>query len=271
MGTPGIPNYYGRQLLRKVRRLRELSGLTQEEAGRALHLTLQKLSRIENGQLPGYHEMRAMLKLYGLPQAQWGPFVELWELARKRGWWRKYGIKDSTYICMEQEAASMCEFQLGRLPALLQTERYVRMALDQAMPRDGELLENNVAVNVRRQERLCAEKPLVLHSLVHEPVLHQGVGRGELIHLYQRAQLGNVTFQIVPQSAGPHAGLDGSMILFEFDDPFEPQIVFTETVLGVNYSQDEEKTSAVRVILDRLADLALSPEDSLTTLKRLIG
>jgi transcriptional regulator with XRE-family HTH domain len=272
MGTPGIPNYHGRQLLRELKRLRELAGMTQEEAGAELHLTLQKLSRIENGQLPGYHEMRAMLKLYGLPMSEWGPYLELWERARQRGWWRKYTLVDASYICMEQEAGTMAEFQACRVPELLQTERYARAIYERAVPRrNAKAITNNVAVRIRRQDRLFEENPLVLHSLLHEPTVRQGVDRQQLIQLVERAELPNVTLQLVPQSLGLHSGLDGSVILLGFDDPHEPQIVFTESVLGLSQSHDEEQTSAVRMMLDHLAKQAMSPEDSLLFLKRLIS
>jgi transcriptional regulator with XRE-family HTH domain len=266
MGTPGTPNYHGRQLLRELKRLREQAGLTQEEAGRRLHLTLQKLSRIENGQLPGYHETRAMLKLYGQEQDQWTPYLALWEQARERGWWREFGLRDSSYVCMEQEASAMIEFQLGLLPELLQTEQYARAGM--AGREDPEAL---VSVRLRRQQRLFAEhSPLVLHSLVHEPTLYQGVDRDQVLRLVERAQMPNVTVQIVPQSAGLHGGLGGSVVLLGFDDPQEPDIIFTESRLGLAHTQDEARTSAVRAMLRDLAGLAMSPEDSLDMLKSLL-
>jgi transcriptional regulator with XRE-family HTH domain len=266
MGTPGIPNYYGRQLLRQIRLLRERAGLTQDEAGRSLHLTLQKLSRIENGQLPGYHELRAMLKLYGLSQLEWSPYLQLWERARQRGWWRRYGLRDCTYICMEQEASTMFEFQLGRLPELLQTEQYACRSLTEG---DEKSIANTVALRIRRQERLTEDVPLMLHALVHEPTLRQGVDRAQLLQLVQRAHMPNVTIQIVTQSLGLHAGLDGSVTLLEFDDPHEPQIAFADTILGLNHPQDDDRTSAVRTTLEHLAKQALSPADSLDMLNRL--
>jgi transcriptional regulator with XRE-family HTH domain len=273
MGTPGMPNFHGRQLLRELKRLREQAGMTQDEAGGRLHLTLQKLSRIENGQLPGYHETRAMLKLYGLTPGEWTPYLELWERAKKRGWWRQYGLRDCSYVCMEQEASTLIEFQLGRLPELLQTESYARACLRGAGPRaDGLDIEAGVSVRMRRQDRLFSgEKPLVLHALIHEPTLSQGVGRQQLIQLVERAQTPNVTVQIVPQSAGPHSGLDGSVILLGFDDPQEPDIVFTETVLGLAQSQEEDRTSSVRVMLQHIAGRAMSKDDSLDMLKSMIS
>jgi transcriptional regulator with XRE-family HTH domain len=268
-----MPNFHGRQLLRELKRLREQAGMTQDDAGSRLHLTLQKLSRIENGQLPGYHETRAMLKLYGLTPEEWTPYLELWERAKKRGWWRQYRLHDSSYICMEQEATTLIEFQLGRLPELLQIESYARKCLHSAPPRSSDKeIEAEVSVRLRRQDRLlAAERPLVLHALIHEPTLSQGVDHKQRMHLVELAMTSNVTVQIVPQSAGLHSGLGGSVTLLGFDDAQEPDIVFTETVLGLAQSQDEDRTSSVRMMLQHIAGLAMSPEDSLDMLKSMIS
>jgi transcriptional regulator with XRE-family HTH domain len=271
MGTPGIPNYHGRQLLRELKKLREVAGYTQEEAGSELHLTLQKLSRIENGQLPGYHELRAMLDVYGLPSGEWQPYLDLWDRARKRGWWRKYGLPDSSYVCMEHEASQLYEFQLGYLPGLLQTERYARTIYEQAVPTLGpKTIESNVSVRLRRQDRLFSDHPLTLRSLIHEPTLYQGVDRAQLTQLVARAEMPNVTVQIVPQTSGLHGGLLGSTILLSFDDQHEPDIVFAETFLGITQSQDDDKTAGARMMLDDISARALNPHESLVFLKRMI-
>ncbi len=272
MGNSGIPNYYGRQLVRTVRKLREQAELTQEEAGAKLHLSLQKLSRIENGQLPGYHELRAMLKLYGLPQYDWESCFRLWERAKQRGWWRKFGVPDSTYICMEQEASRMTEFVLGRLPELLQTEGYARRAVQDWFPGDEEAVESTVKVRLRRQDRLFQdEEQLTLHVLLHEPALYQGGDREQWIELYQRAQLPNITVQVIEQRTGLHSGLDGPVTLLEFDDPEEPDIAFAGCVLGQSHTQDPDRTAAVRARLEQLTELALTPEETLDALRGLIG
>lgn len=52
MGAVATPNFHGRQLTRRLRELREELGHTQEQVGDALHMTLQKMSRIESGQVP---------------------------------------------------------------------------------------------------------------------------------------------------------------------------------------------------------------------------
>jgi hypothetical protein len=262
MGCAPEPNYHGRQLIRGLKKMRELAFLTQEEAGAKLNITLQKLSRFENGQLPGWHELRAMLDLYCLPSDEWDFYLELWELAKKPGWWRKFGLKDPRYVRMEDEASTAYEFQLGYLPELTQTEQYARTTI---VGCSRKYTENQVAVRMRRQDRLWADPPLRLHTIVHEPVLYQGVDRTQLVRLTQLAQLPNVTFQVLPQTS-LHPGLRSAMMLLTFEDPYEPDIVFTETVLGWTDSQDAGQTGTVRRMLDQLSALALSPEESLRLL-----
>lgn len=254
MGSTPLPNYHGRQLVRRLKVLREQAGLTQQEAGDRLCMTLQKLSRFENGQLPGYHELRAVLDLYGLPTDHWDEYLELWRLARQPGWWRKYHLTDSRYVRMEDEAATAYEFQIGYLPELLQTEQYAKTT---------PASRAQVAVRLRRQDRLGADPPLRLHAIVHEPVLSQGVDRVQRDHLIRQASLPNVTLQVLPQASGLHQGLRGALTLLSFSDTTEPDIAFCESALGWSDTQDTEQTAGARRMLDRLAALALSPADSL--------
>ncbi|MBP2324778.1 transcriptional regulator with XRE-family HTH domain [Kibdelosporangium banguiense] len=266
MAVPRTPNYHGRKLLRELKRLREQAGMTRERAGDELRMTPRKLSRIENGQLPKYHETQVMLKVYHLRPEQWPEYLTLWELARKPGWWQESGPRDCGYIGMEQQASTMTEFRLGLLPELLQTESYARTSLAHTEDSDTEAI-----TRIRRQHRLfTTESPLRLHTLIHEPVLYQGVDREQLLQLVERADMPNVTLQVVPQSAGLHDGLTGSAILLEFDDPQEPALAFTETVLGLSQAQNEATTSAIQVLLRRLTELAMGPEDSLDMVKSLV-
>lgn len=273
MGTMATPNFHGRQLARRLRRLREETERTQEQIGDALHMTLQKVNRIECGQLPGYHELRAMLDLYMIPTREWPAYMELWEKAKKRRWWQRYRVADSEYIALEDEAATVTEFQLGRVPALLQTETYAQGAFGSRRPvLEYKTSDNHPLVLMPRQERLFADTPLALHALVHEAVLHQaGTDREQLVRLLDRAQLPNVTLQIVPQALGFHPGLDGSVILLGFADEGEPDVAYAETMFGRIRSDDGGMTSHVQQMLDQLAREALSPGDSLALLKELMS
>jgi transcriptional regulator with XRE-family HTH domain len=263
MGCAPEPNYHGRQLIRRLKKLRELARLGQQEVADELNFTMQKLSRFENGQLPGWHELGAMLDLYGLPSSEWQPYLALWDKAKQPGWWRKFRLKDPRYVRMEHEASAKYEFQLGFIPTLLQTETYARLLLE----RTGRPVSSELPVRMHLQKRLYSNDKLRLHALMHESTLHHGVDRAQRIRLIERAELPNVTLQVVPQSVQLHAGVGGSVILLSFDDAEEPDIAFAETPLGPIQTQDVQKTAAARRTLDTIAATALSHDASVALIR----
>src|ERR1700742_717821 len=126
-GTTPTLNYHGRRLLRQLRGLRLQAGLTQRQAGDRVRLEFQKLSRIENAQLPSYHELVMLLAIYGLTDDDAAVYIELWEQARKKAWWRTFGDYDNSgNLTAEDQASTMFAFDLGHLSDLLQTEDYAR-------------------------------------------------------------------------------------------------------------------------------------------------
>jgi transcriptional regulator with XRE-family HTH domain len=83
MGRIAMPNYHGRQLVRALKQLRETAaGIHQQDVAEQAHFTVQKVSRIESGQVPGYHELQALLTIYNVPPDDWLPYLELWEQAK---------------------------------------------------------------------------------------------------------------------------------------------------------------------------------------------
>ncbi|MET0237064.1 MAG: helix-turn-helix transcriptional regulator [Kibdelosporangium sp.] len=264
-GVTPEPNYHGRQLQREIRKLREQARLTQQEAGERVHIEFRKLSRMERRQLPTYHELVMLLDAYGVLSSDYTPYLDLWELARKRGWWRDYQLKETRYIRMEDEADRKYEFQLGQIPTLLQTPEYAWSTFLRTSKKTTRTLTE---VRLRQQDRLTTEPQLNLHALIHAPVLRQCVDRAQLRHLADRADLPNVTLQIVPQQH-IHDGLQGSIVLLSFEDQHEPDIAFAESLIGLQETQDPERTCTVRRVLDNLARTAMSPDDTRRTLKRL--
>jgi transcriptional regulator with XRE-family HTH domain len=120
------PNLRVRVLARALRELRERARMTQQEAGDRLRFTNRKMSRIETGQVPSFHELQAMLDVYGLISTEWPPYVAMWERAKEKGWWHTYGIPNRGYVPLEAQASEIRAFQLGMVHGLLQTESYVR-------------------------------------------------------------------------------------------------------------------------------------------------
>ncbi|TCO55041.1 helix-turn-helix domain-containing protein [Actinocrispum wychmicini] len=272
MGHTPEPNYFGRKLIREVRALRTRAGLTQAEAGERAHIPLKKLSRLETIQLPSYHELCAILDIYGVLSSDWQPYLDLWEHARKPPWWRPYQLKDPRYLRMEDEAATKSEFQLGYVPELLQTEEYARQVFAHTgKQRSEEAIDTEVEIRMRRQQRLFADPPLTLHALVHETALHQGIPRSQLTQLAERAELPNVTLQIVPNGQTVHEGLRGSLVVLSFPDADDPDVAFTDTTLGLVAVEDPEQVADARRIIEMVAALALSPRQSLVWICRVLA
>ncbi|WP_160097427.1 helix-turn-helix domain-containing protein [Kibdelosporangium aridum] len=259
------PNYFGRQLLRLLRELREKNRMTQEEAGERVRIGFKKLSRIERRQLPTYHELVMLLDIYGVLSCDYGPYIEMWEKAKTKAWWRRLGIADTRYIRMEDEADTKIEFQLGLIPTLLQTEQYARHTLTD---HSTSMAKKLVEVRMRQQERLTTQPSLTLRALIHEPVLYQAIDREQLDKLIQMAELPTVTIRVVPQDR-IHLGLHGGLVLLTFDDPHEPDSAFSETLLGLQESQASEHIHKIRSTLEDITRHSKTPGDSLQQLHAL--
>jgi transcriptional regulator with XRE-family HTH domain len=123
-----------RQLARRLRQLRDHSGLTLHEVATRLEISTSTLSRLENAQvLVDIHLLKDMLDLYGLTIDRWDPYLSLCRQARGRGWWRDYGMDDRGYVALEASANLVREFAVMSIPGLLQTEAYARALFDDAV------------------------------------------------------------------------------------------------------------------------------------------
>lgn len=267
MAKPVPPNYYGRILVRDLARLREKSGLTQQQVSERMNFPLQKVSRIENGQIPSYHELPALLGVYGMDASDHGPYMELWAKARKRPWWKAYDLPDVRCVRMEDEAHRKVELQLIEVPVLLQTESYARDAIG---GQNSSTVAAMVEFRMRRQLRLFTEPLLEYRALIHESVLARGVDQEQLARLIELAGLPNVTIQVVSQ-APVDLQLLSSVSLLSFDDLAEPDSAFSETALGLHESRCPGVTSRIKRLLDDAAQHATDLEHALAHIDAVSG
>ncbi|MGH3863309.1 helix-turn-helix domain-containing protein [Actinokineospora sp.] len=267
------PNLRVRVLARALRELRERARMTQQEAGDRLRFTNRKMSRIETGQLPSYHELQAMLDVYGLVSTDWPPYLAMWERAKEKGWWHTYGIPNRGYVPLEAQASEIRSFQLGMVHGLLQTEGYVRAVFTGAAD-PARHTPASVARGVeirRRQRRVTADEPLRLHSIVDHTALRRDLPcmQEQLAHIVMVAELENVTFQVIPPGIGAHAGLSGSFTVLSFPSPADPAIVYVEHIAGSVEVEKEQEVRSARLAFDQLASLALSHDESVRLVDRM--
>ncbi|MFE0024775.1 DUF5753 domain-containing protein [Amycolatopsis sp. NPDC059021] len=269
------PNLPARQLGRMLRRMRERLGMNQGEAGAPLRFSISKMSRIELGFLPSYHEFRALLDRYCVIVSEWDEYIALYDRGKEKGWWFHYGVGNRGFLPIEAEASRVREFQYGYIPGLLQTEAYMRevFASHRRSPK-GKRLENQVAVRLRRQWRLTKEPLLEYNAIIDEyalrrPILDSDARREQLARLIECAELPNVRLQIVPESVGAYDGQFGNLILAGFEDPEEPDVAYVEHVLGSVHIEKEVDVSAAKMAFQDFADRALDEDDSIAFIKRL--
>ncbi len=264
-----------RVLGRRLRRMRERSGLTLEAAAPALEWSVSKLSRIETAQQAiDVHGVKSMLDLYDAGGAQWEELLELTRSSRQRGWWRAYGLGDTSYVGFEAAAVLVQEYATGFVPGLLQVDGYTRALFDASpVPRTPAEREAEVAVRMIRQRRLSDEEdPLRFDAVVDEAVLHNPVGGAgvlaeQLRHLVEAAALPSVTLQVLPVAPGAHASLASGFYVLSFGDLGEPDMAYVEHALGATLVEGEREVALARKKFDQLRSMALSPAASLALVR----
>jgi transcriptional regulator with XRE-family HTH domain len=271
-GSDQNPTLRGRRLALELLRRREAAGLSREEAARRLEWSTSTIFRIETGRSrPQPGNVRALLDLYGVSGPERDGLIQLAREARQPGWWHSFRdvLSDpyEVYIGLEAGATVIRNFEPTVVPGLLQTEGYARMTLrngPRELNRDD--VERGVQVRMARQGVLAGDDRPRLWAVIDEAVVRRVVGdrevmRGQLRHLVEAAGEGRTTIQVVPFSAGPHAGTTGPFVLLGFPEP-DPEVVYVETLAGDIYLARPGDVSRYSIAFDRLRAAAMHPDDS---------
>jgi hypothetical protein len=276
--TTRTPTGRRRRLGAELRRLREEAGLTIDRVAEALECSQSKVSRIETGQVSATpRDVRDMLALYRVPDAQREAMVQVAREARQRGWWQKYlDVPDGVpaYVGLEAAATSIDVYMSLIVPALLQTPDYARAVIAAVRPDlpPGEV-DRRVELRIRRQALLDQDRPPALHVLLDDTVLARPVG-GPAVMAAQRRRLledGDrpaVTLQLLPVDAGAHAGMDGPFTIFGFPAPAERDVVALDSAADALYLEDPEDVGRYRRVFELLVPAARTREASAALIAR---
>ncbi len=276
MTTHTKPPLRRRRLGRRLRALRESTGLTLEAAAPRLDLSRSSLFRVESGETrASVHLVRSMMDLYD----RFDPdLLDTVRAALKPSWFTAYDVRDMGYIDAETEADRVWDYPGMHLPGLLHTEAYIRALFGQAhRRRSAEQVDIQIAVRRIRQQRLTSEDdPLDLVALLDESALTREVGgpavlRAQLDHLVMMAELPTVTLHVLPQRQCSPNALDGGFTLLGFPTPDEPELLYHEYVTGALHIEDEAEVREARLVFDSLRGEALNPADSVALIERHAG
>jgi transcriptional regulator with XRE-family HTH domain len=211
------PTLLRRQLASELRRLREDTGMTSEQVSAHLGCTPSKISRVETASVRANpRDVRDLLDLYRVNGRLGEDLLRLaQEARRKEDWWRAYrDVPDvRVYIALEQAASSILAYETLGIPGLLQVEGYARRITRAIFPDlDDRKVERLLELRMARQSLLDVDDAPTLEVVVDEAAIRRLTSQRELMweqlkHLVDAAGRPNVTFQLLPFSAGPHGGM----------------------------------------------------------------
>jgi transcriptional regulator with XRE-family HTH domain len=271
MGERRAATYHIRRLSRTLASLRATTPYTQEEIGDRIGISFQTLSRIETGQLPSMLQLHALLDIYGILSADFGPYDEMRAQAVQHYWWHGLGRTDVIYLSMEYEASRIRDFQAVHLPVLLQTDDYLQNLLEtNTLAPSAERLARELEAHQHRRKRLDGH-PVTAHFLVYEPVLHTCLSVAQLAHLLRRSEQQHVTIQIVPRQQRPVGILHDSFTTLSFPDKDEPDLVYSTTTIGPQHTQDPQAVATANRTFRLLEKQAMTRDDSILYLKKLMS
>jgi transcriptional regulator with XRE-family HTH domain len=265
---------------RELRKLRESSGLTIEDAGSKIQRSDSTISRIETGaRRPQLIELKGLLDAYEASDEVSEFLVGLLRDAPDQGWWTEYEdtmpARLDTYIGLEADASTLRVFALASVHSLVRTEDYARAILRAGRPSapDGEI-DKLTSFHMTRQKVLAREaSPLELVVVLDEAGIRRQVGgpetmRAQIDHLITcSTAVPNITLQILPFVKGAHGAMTGSFTILDFPDPTDPAAVYLDTPGGNLYMQKAADTRRFDQLHGRLRGAALDETETVQFLR----
>lgn len=266
----------------ELKRLREAAGCEPADAAARIDKGVTAYRHYENGvRLPSASDVEVLLNWYGKPDRV--PFFrELTKAAQKgKDWW----INSATafpewfelYLGLEYGAARISSYD-SIIPGLLQTREYA-----EAIFRAGERqltddeIHTKVELRMTRQRILNREEGAPqLWSVLDECALHRLIGGpdvmwAQLDHLSKMTERTNIEIQVLPNSVGAHAGIEGPFAILDYPAEFEgdPGTVYVETRVRGIYHEDPAEVTDFRRVFERLQLQALRPDESREALAKI--
>ena len=165
----------------------------------------------------------------------------------------------------ERSAVRIHGWELGAVPGLLQTAAYARAIVRASRPADSDdAVERTVEARLGRQEILADGAPLVWY-VIHEGVLRHLIGGPEVMaeqldKLLASAARPGVMIQVLPFTAHDHAGVEGPICVYDFDD--SPAVGYTECHRGGRIVEAQAEVADLMVVLSMLRAAALPVRES---------
>lgn len=262
----------------ELRRLREASKITPGEAADAIRATHSKISRLERGRSAARpRDVADLLTLYGVTDTtERDKLLSLTRQASTPGWWQRYSDVLprwlELYIGLEKAASVIRTYETQFIHGLMQTEQYARAVISISNSRaSAEEIDRRVDLRMQRKQLLTQPHAPDLWAVLDEAALRRSpndsaVMRAQLEYLLTLTDLPNVTLQIVPFRAGPHAAAGGPFTILRFPEPDLPDVVYMEQLNSALYLDTPADVTSYLHVMDLLcvqADTGAASKDML--------
>jgi transcriptional regulator with XRE-family HTH domain len=218
---------FGRWIAIELKRLREAAGYEPADVAARIDKSVTAYRHYENAvRLPSASDVEVLLNWYGKPDRV--PFFrDLIRTAQKgKDWWinSATAVPDwfELYLGLEYGAARISSYDTI-IPGLLQTREYA-----EALYRAGERRLTDEEIHAKVELRMTRQKILTrdegapqLWSVLDECARQRLVGgpevmQAQLDHLGKMTKRTNIEIQVLPNSAGAHAGIEGPFAILDY-------------------------------------------------------
>ncbi|MEW2254810.1 helix-turn-helix transcriptional regulator [Streptomyces sp. NPDC047869] len=271
MPSKAVPTQRQKRLGHELRRMRVAAGMSAEQAATLLGVDRGKISYMESGVRTISEERLRLLARHCQCDDEKYVAALVTMASAGQGWWEQYrgalpqGMLDVAEL--EARATRMRTTCTVHIPGLLQTTDYALAVFRAVLPA---LPEHEVAMRAahrrRRQEVLTSAAAPPFVCLVHEAAIRMQFGgprvaRDQLQHLVDQSETDGVIVRVVPFAHGAFPGA-GQTVLYAEGPTGQLDTVQIDSSHGPDFLYGTEELTKYRAHLDRIEDLALSPDDS---------
>lgn len=265
-----------RRLARRLTELRRASGHTANHVCDLLDWGRGKVGRFEanHWKRPEMSDIRDLLRVYGVDQAERDELEELAMRARARPWWRDYpDIFENEFPGFENDAVRIRVFMPLILPGLLQTREYME-ALWRAGARPPAWQRQAMEARLRRHQILNRDDTAPkLMAVITEASLMYRWGpkadrRQQIEHLIDTGSRADIELRIQRFRDGPPRGVHSMVNIFDLPDE-EPSLVYVESDVTIEEVSKPDEVANFVHDFARASDGSLVAADTMGYLKEL--
>lgn len=260
----------------EMKRARAELGLTQEQLADAAGFASSTVAAVETRRLlPSESFGEGIDK----PLNGAGHFVRLQKLVERTSMPPFFRER----VEVERKARMIQEYESYQIPALVQTENYMRAGALARRPMFTEdALDRIVALRMTRQQvleldgtQLALENPMHrLWAVIDESALRRTLGGPEIMkeqyeHLVSKAQQANITVQVIPDSKGATCAYGRAFTILtpESNSP----IVYLEDFRSAHYIRERDEVAQYVLAFDHLRASALDDHASIDLIREYIN